>query len=99
MRIRSDPGGVKNATTESSACTDSADPKVAYISLDRPVRGSLAQATDYADVAVGANIAASYGLTGKGVGVAIMDSGISAHPDLASRVVYRESFIGGTNNR
>src|ERR1700730_10279591 len=73
-----------------------ANPDVAYVSLDRPVRGALATATDYANVAVGANIAAGYGYTGKGVGVAIIDSGIAANSDLASHVVYHESFIGGT---
>jgi serine protease AprX len=70
---------------------------VTYISLDRSSKGTLATATDYANVATGANTAASYGYTGKGVGVAIIDSGISDHGDLASKVVYRESFVGGVN--
>src|SRR5580700_8475734 len=62
------------------------NPSVRYVSLDRPIGGTLAHATDYSHVAVGANIAAGYGLTGAGVAVAILDSGISNHPDLASRV-------------
>ena len=70
---------------------------VRYVSLDRPIGGNLAQATDYSHVAVGANIAAGYGLTGAGIGVAILDSGISNHPDLASRVVYRQSFVASKN--
>src|ERR1700681_601785 len=73
------------------------NPTVRYVSLDRPVGGTLAHATDYSHVAVGANIAAGYGLTGAGVAVAILDSGISNHPDLASRVVYRQSFISSKN--
>src|SRR6266478_8212016 len=70
---------------------------VKYVSLDRPIGGTLAHATDYSHVAVGATIAAGYGLTGSGVGVAILDSGISNHPDLASRVVYRQSFVASKN--
>src|SRR5882762_6614256 len=43
------------------------------------------------------------GLDGRGVGVAIIDSGIYEHPDLGksggggSRVVYHESFVPKTN--
>ena len=72
---------------------------VNYISLDRTVAGSL----DYTTAAVGAPYAWSSNLDGSGVGVAIIDSGIYSHPDLntrsgwGSRVVYRKSFIGGSN--
>lgn len=70
---------------------------VSYISLDRPVAGLL----DYSTGAVNAPVAWNSGLNGAGVGIAIIDSGIYAHPDLAaahssqSRVVYRQNFIGG----
>ena len=70
---------------------------VAYISLDR----SLAASLDYSAGAVNAPAAWSAGLDGTGVGIAIIDSGIYSHPDLnranssQSRVVYRQSFIGG----
>jgi serine protease AprX len=57
---------------------------VTYISLDRSVAGTL----DYTAAAVDAPLAWSYGLDGTGIGV-------YPHPDLASRVVYRQSFIGG----
>ena len=46
----------------------------------------------------------NFGLEGDGVGIAIIDSGIFNHPDLnaanssKSRVVYRQSFIGGELN-
>ncbi len=68
--------------------------EVAYVSLDRQVRMSL----DYVTRAVNADIAQSYGFTGAGVGVAVIDSGVYAHPDFlgtdgASRVVYGESFV------
>src|SRR5689334_18038240 len=54
------------------------DPNVAYISLDRPVKGMM----DYTAVTVGADIARSYGFDGAGVGVAIVDSGVAPHQDL-----------------
>jgi serine protease AprX len=75
-----------------------ADAEIAYISPDRPVSASI----DYSSEAVGADIALrSYGLTGVGMAVAIIDSGISRQPALLdtfrsrSRVVYQESFVPG----
>ncbi len=71
---------------------------VAYISLDR----SLAASLDYSAAAVNASTAWTSGLDGSGIGIAVIDSGIYNHPDLnasnstRSRVVYRQSFIGGT---
>ena len=73
---------------------------VAYISLDRPLGASL----DYTAAAVSAPTAWNSGLEGNGVGIAMIDSGIFNHPDLnaanssKSRVVYRQSFIGGKLN-
>src|SRR6202451_2537107 len=73
---------------------------VAYISLDRQLGSSL----DYSAAAVGAPSAWASGLDGSGIGVAVIDSGIYNHPDLnaanstKSRVVYRQSFIGGVLN-
>jgi serine protease AprX len=72
-------------------------PNVTYISLNR----SLSATLDYSASAVNAPIAWSSGWDGTGVGVAVIDSGIYSHPDLLSaqsgqsRVVYRQSFIGG----
>ena len=69
------------------------DPNVAYVTPDRPVSMSSNPQTEEFATAVQADIAASqYGLDGTGVGVAVIDSGISAHPDLnnasgSSRVV------------
>ena len=67
--------------------------RCAYISPDRQVAGTL----DLSAAASGADIAYQAGYTGKGVGVAIVDSGIFNHPDLASRIVYRQSFVAATN--
>jgi serine protease AprX len=71
-------------------------PNVSYISLDRPLLATL----DYSAAAVGAPAALSSGWDGTGIGIAVIDSGIDSHPDLLSaqgqsRVVYRQSFIGG----
>ncbi len=78
--------------------TTSNQSNVSYISLDRTVTGAL----DYSSGAVGAaSAAAQYGLDGSGIGIAIIDSGIYPHPDLAaasgigSRIVYRQNFAGG----
>jgi serine protease AprX len=68
------------------------NPLVSYVTLDRPVTGAVTTATDYSGLAIGANQAAAAGYTGKGIGVAILDSGIANHPDLQSKVVYRENF-------
>ena len=72
------------------------DPEVVSISPDREVHGAL----DLAVPTVGADIAFSYGWTGAGIGVAVIDSGIANHPDLKGaqghlRVVYSQDFIGG----
>jgi len=72
---------------------------VSYISLDRPLAGSL----DYSTAGVNAPVAWNSGWDGSGIGVAVIDSGIYSHADLLSargqsRVVYRKSFIGGVNN-
>src|SRR5581483_2218532 len=73
----------------------SQDAEVAYISPDRPLSG----AADYTEATVGADVAQSYGYDGTGITVALIDSGISDHPDLhdpatgQSRVVYSQSFV------
>jgi len=72
-------------------------PNVAYVTPVRPVQRTL----DVTDATVAANIAWNYGWNGTGVGVAIIDSGISAQDgDFKnsagqSRVVYSESFVSG----
>jgi len=71
------------------------DPRVKYISPDRPVSASL----EFATPAVFADVAHRSGFTGAGIGIAVIDSGIAGHRDLrdpacaASRLRYSESFV------
>ena len=72
------------------------DSEVAYISPDRKIAGML----DLTSAAVNAPTAwNSYGLTGTGIGVAIIDSGLPYHRDLKNgrggpRIVYQQDFTG-----
>jgi len=83
-----------------SAVSDLAsDAGVAHISLDHKIRKRAN--FDTAREAINTDIAQSYGYDGTGVGIAIVDSGVYAHPDLNlfgtnnQRVVYSESFVPG----
>ena len=71
------------------------DPDVLSITPDYKVAGTL----EYARPAVGANTAFQYGFNGAGIGVAIIDSGITVNVDLSNtnantkpRIVYEEDF-------
>ena len=73
--------------------TLAASPLVRGVSLDRPVSGTIERTA----AAVGAEFARGhFGVDGTGVGVAIIDSGVTTwHDDLgADRVVHFADFIG-----
>ncbi len=78
------------------------DPDVAYISPDRSVRAT-ATVTDFYDQAVLAPYAWSRSLTGSGIGVAVIDSGINSGKDFTvlngtgSRIVYSQNFASDQN--
>src|SRR6267154_1369112 len=85
------------------------DPDVAYISPNRPLSGTSTSTLDYAAETVNAPAAwKQWGLDGTGIGVAIIDSGVTAVGDLywwipsnqtyGSRVVYSQSFVPGTTD-
>jgi len=57
------------------------DPDVAYISPDRTVKAASSLQSDYKLQAVGASNAQLNGYNGAGVGIAIIDSGITNRPD------------------
>jgi serine protease AprX len=55
------------------------DPEIEQISFDTPVRSHM----DIAYPAVKADLAAkNFGVTGAGIGVAVIDTGVASHPDL-----------------
>src|SRR3989442_826628 len=75
------------------------DPDVAYISPDRRLSGAL----DQTAAAVNAKVAWQSGWDGTGIGVAVIDSGITGHSDLYGtggsggklRIIYSQDFVGG----
>src|SRR5260370_28552164 len=78
-------------------------PNVVYVSPDREVRATL----DYANPTVGAQYTVKNGWDGTGVGVAIIDSGITGETDLldkstnasnVSRILYSQSFVSGVTS-
>jgi serine protease AprX len=77
-----------------------ADPEVVYVSPDRVVHGaaisSPAPLLDYHTDAANAPAAWAQGLDGTGIGVAVIDSGISDIPDLHGRkfaVAFSQNFV------
>ena len=74
---------------------------VVYISKDRTLTPFLSNAA----AAINAPVAWKSNYTGAGIGVALIDSGVNAHPDLytmsllpVSRVVYNQSFVPGNSS-
>jgi serine protease AprX len=78
---------------------------VTYISKDR----TLVPFLNNAALAINAPAAWNSGYTGSGVGIALIDSGVNAHPDLyttlyttsilpTSRIVYNQSFVPGDSD-
>jgi serine protease AprX len=105
-------GGAKGRTFDSLDAMTAVVPKgaladlaarddVAYVSPDRPTRGELALTSETTGAALAqAGLSGMPGVTGKGVGIAVVDSGISAsHPDFQknnkSRIVASVNFTGG----
>src|SRR3974390_2261996 len=77
------------------------DPDVLYVSPDRPVHLTASNKDENFVSPTQDDIASSqYALDGSGVGVAVIDSGVSDHSDLhdasgTSRIVYSQSFVAG----
>ena len=79
-----------------------ADPDVVYITPDRPVRSagnaSPTAVLDYHNETINAPTAWSWGLNGAGIGVAVIDSGITDPLDLdnnvASLIAFSQDFTG-----
>lgn len=64
---------------------------ITHVSIDRPLTAKL----DYSAAAVNAQTAWLSGFEGTGIGVAVIDSGITPVVDLGIRVVYSQDFVGG----
>jgi serine protease AprX len=82
------------------------DPAVEHLSGDVPVRSTMAvsnRSTGADQVRSGSSgllglIGGISGVTGKGIGIALVDSGVSYHKALASRVVANVNFVSGENS-
>ncbi len=76
--------------TPSALTTLQGRPEVDAIHLDEPSQAHLGDSV----AALGADqVRAVYGLTGQGIGVAILDSGVDAsHPDLSSDIIAQHCF-------
>jgi serine protease AprX len=97
-------GGASAQLTGAEVLALLKDPDVAYVSLDDVVTATFdpldgaARASSPGILEVGApRVWRQLGLTGRGVAVAILDSGIAPHPDLAGRIVASVDFTSGRN--
>jgi serine protease AprX len=95
-------GGTSARLTGAAILALANDPDVAYVASDDLVMASFdplagaALAASPAILEVGAPEAwRQLGVTGRGIGVAILDSGIAPHTDIASRIVASVDFTGG----
>jgi serine protease AprX len=81
----------------SLASNPAVGPNIVYITPNRALKGSL----DITTQSVNANLVWPSGYDGTGVGVAVIDSGVTPKADLLaadgvhSRVVYSQSFVAG----
>jgi len=98
-------GGASAMLTGEEVLALANDPDVEYVSSDEVITAAFDPITAAALAAspgileVGAPAAwRQFGVTGKGIGVAILDSGIAPHPDLAGRIVAAVDFTNGATN-
>jgi serine protease AprX len=98
-------GGASASLTGAQILALASDSDVDYISSD-PVVTATFNSTDAAALAASPGILEvgapdawrQFGVTGRGIGVAILDSGIAPHPDLAGRIVAAVDFTNGQTN-
>jgi len=68
----------------------SQDARIKRVSLDRPVRAAMA----WSNAATRADVAwTTYGVSGAGVGVAVLDTGVYPHEDLNGRIVAWQDYV------
>ena len=95
-------GGASAILSGDEVLALASDPDVGYVSADEVVTATFdpldgaALASNPGILEVGAPaVWRELGVTGRGVGVAILDSGIAPHPDLAGRIVASVDFTSG----
>jgi serine protease AprX len=74
------------------------DSGITHVSIDHPIAPKLdyiTAATNLTSVAGSLSAAQKYGVTGAGIGIALIDSGVNPGSDLAGRLVYSQDFTGG----
>lgn len=86
-------GAVLEVTTGQLAAL-SRDADVDHASGDVPVRRAMAVTTEATGAAQVWGEGSAAGYTGRGVGVAVIDSGVARHRDLRSRIVASVDFTG-----
>src|SRR5689334_4987402 len=93
--------GIVTNLTGSDIVNLSNQSNVVYISSDRPLANLLSNAAP----AINASAAWNSGYTGSGIGIALIDSGISSVADLrgggllnSSRIVYSQNFVPTATN-
>lgn len=87
-------GGIACSLSAESINRLKRHPDVEYISFDSKVFALL----DLTNKTLGTNIAHNEGFTGKGVTVAVVDTGVTSHPDLTkptNRIIGFKDFING----
>ena len=85
-----DSYAVQMAAVDALALQDQLD--VLYVTLDAPVRSSLSTLTEPDSLAETPVVPSD--LTGRGVTVALLDSGVADHPDLRGKLLASVDFVG-----
>lgn len=91
-------GGASAVMSGRSLLALARNPNVFGVSEDRHVTILGSPVTTVSTLAVNAPEAWSLGYTGKGIGVAVLDSGVASHPDLTqptNRIVASVDLMGG----
>ena len=95
MRVKRMASGAVFYGTSTEVNSLSSDPGVKFIEEDRPIYSTMAitpQATGADQVWRGESGSAFGGITGRRVGVAVLDSGVSSHGDLNNRLQVSYDF-------
>ena len=94
-------GGASAVLSGANLIALTRDPDVSYITADHILKGSFDPVTGATNVTapgvieVNAPAAWKLGVTGRGIGVAVVDSGVANHSDLAGRIVASVDFTSG----